>query len=297
MSWRSLQSTDASAPSLTGQAGSLLTLLDAVLVNGYGSKSPLGWSIAYTGTNKRVYRSGAAARCQIYLRVVDDGTVPTHGAKEATWIAGLTASDVDTVGSQFGYGSYIRKSTSADATTRFWHVVGDDRTFILINLSGDSTYQHYGVYAGEIFSFIANDAYQAALAGRDTGGGSGGAFLTQSATTSNGGDGCSGMPGSHLGAGAVNMHRIEPAWSIALPNDSEGGYYLAPRTLQSYVSSRNQIRGVERGIWRLQGSAGITSGDTLSGVGALAGKTFTLYQCGSTSVIYALETSDTVPAS
>lgn len=33
---------DASAPTLTGQLGSLITLLDAVLVNGYGSKTAAG---------------------------------------------------------------------------------------------------------------------------------------------------------------------------------------------------------------------------------------------------------------
>ncbi len=38
------QSTDASAPILTGSAGSLVTLLDACLVNGYGTKAGRGLS-------------------------------------------------------------------------------------------------------------------------------------------------------------------------------------------------------------------------------------------------------------
>ena len=47
MTVRVYKSTDGSAPVLTGQAGSLTTLLDAVLVNGYGAATaavllPLG---------------------------------------------------------------------------------------------------------------------------------------------------------------------------------------------------------------------------------------------------------------
>lgn len=54
--------TDAGAPVMTAAAGSLLTVLDAVLVNGYGAKSPAGWGKAVidAATNQAVYTQGAA---------------------------------------------------------------------------------------------------------------------------------------------------------------------------------------------------------------------------------------------
>ncbi|MGE3907973.1 MAG: hypothetical protein AB7K36_01385, partial [Chloroflexota bacterium] len=58
---RIYRSTDSGAPVLTGQAGSLLNLLDKCLVDGYGSKAAAGWSRPYTGTNKTAYRNSVAA--------------------------------------------------------------------------------------------------------------------------------------------------------------------------------------------------------------------------------------------
>jgi hypothetical protein len=56
MTVRVYRSTDASAPVLTGQVGSLTALLDAILVNGYGALTAAGWTIAQTTTNKRGYK-------------------------------------------------------------------------------------------------------------------------------------------------------------------------------------------------------------------------------------------------
>ena len=143
---------------------------------------------------------------------------------------------------------------------------------------------------------MANDAYQAALAGKDSGGGLG-AFWSTSTGTIGGGSGHSSMAGSHIGVGALSMTRIEPAWNVPMPNDVDGGYYMAPRTLQSYVTSRVQIRGRERGVWRMQGSSGIARGDVIAGVGDFVGKTFVIYDSTSGGAWLALETSDTVPYS
>jgi len=81
--------TDAGAPQITNTPGALITVLNACLVNGYGSKAAAGFALVYTGTNKAAFRASAGTeRC--YLRVVDDNTT----------IAKLqlfdTMSDVDT---------------------------------------------------------------------------------------------------------------------------------------------------------------------------------------------------------
>ena len=55
--------TDVGAPSLAGNVlGGLPPILDACLVNGYGSKAAAGWAIAYTGTNVRTYRPASGNR-------------------------------------------------------------------------------------------------------------------------------------------------------------------------------------------------------------------------------------------
>src|SRR5687767_8039803 len=66
------RSSDASAPTMNNAAGALVTVLDAILVNGYGAKSPLGWAISFTSGNLRTYRPPAGTR--FYLGVSDDTT-------------------------------------------------------------------------------------------------------------------------------------------------------------------------------------------------------------------------------
>src|SRR5438309_11659795 len=74
MTVRVYKSTDASAPALTGQVGSLTALLDAILVNGYGTKTAAGWTIGFTTTKKLAYLhnlTGANNACGTYLCVDD----------------------------------------------------------------------------------------------------------------------------------------------------------------------------------------------------------------------------------
>ena len=82
-------STDTSAPTLNNLKGSLVALLDAVLVNGYGTQSAAGWSIAYTASSGRVYRQGTGN--QYYLRV--DDTYPGSASQPGyALVNGLTTT-------------------------------------------------------------------------------------------------------------------------------------------------------------------------------------------------------------
>lgn len=307
MSWKSLNSTMSGAPSLTGQTGALLTVLDAVLADGFGAYSGLGWSKQFTGTNKRVYRAGAAARCRSAFRILDDASL-TAGAKEAGIIVAESFSDVDTASNTFSFGPVVRKSATADATSRPWYAFGDERTVIFAALTGDQTGSNYWFvqYIGEFYSLLVNDGYQACHAGRDT---------ANSANTAP--DGFSktvvGMNNTvatpfckiardHFGiaGGGIGANRIVPAWTwSAYPNPVDGGAYLCSSGLQTYVSSTAQMRGRIRGVWRLMHDYTVfsgTYGDTISGTGSMAGKSFTLLRTADTQWT-AFETSDTVPAS
>ena len=175
MTVRIYQSTDASAPVLTGTVGALTALLDAVLVNGYGSKTAAGWSIAYTTTNKRVYTMASGGTgFSVYI----DDTGPGAGAAREARATGFEVpSGLGTGTGQFptaaqstiGIGAVvIRKSTTADSTARPWFIVADGHTFYLFADTGDFTGPSQGLpfYFGDFFSYSPTDSYNCAIIGR-----------------------------------------------------------------------------------------------------------------------------------
>lgn len=175
-------STDASAPTLNGTAGSLINLLDAVLVNGYGSKTSLGWTKKYTGTNKAVYQVHSSASLpSSVLRVQDDGnnwlttTASTSTFRNAIINIAENATDVDTlvnqITSSFNVNKvfYVRKSSTLDTTTRNWLVVGDERAFYLITFNtGDTSGAVFTIFVGDIITTNTNDKYCFTILGNTT---------------------------------------------------------------------------------------------------------------------------------
>ena len=127
------QSTDPGAIQLDGQVGSLVAVLDSVLV-------AAGWSIAFTTTNIRAYRQPATAdgALRAYLRVNDAGP-GVGGGKEARIVGYETMSDVNTgtlpcpTVANMANGLFVRKSATADATTRTWLIVADARKPVLFD--------------------------------------------------------------------------------------------------------------------------------------------------------------------
>lgn len=156
--FRVFASTDAGAPALSGQAGSLTALLDAVLVDGYGTgpsaKAPAGWTRVYTATNKRVYRGDAIAGTGYYLRVDDTATV--GNARHAWLRAFYTMSDIDTgselvpTAAQAANGSLWQKSITADATARAWVIVANNKSCYFFNAPS-------GIAASEMSPFFFGD--------------------------------------------------------------------------------------------------------------------------------------------
>lgn len=173
MTARLYKSTDASAPSLAGTNGSLVALLDAVLVNGYGSQSAAGWTKPYNATNKGVYRNSTTTGTGFYLDVDDSG--PGGGGAREARVKGYEAMTAVATGTnpfptvaQMSTGMFVRKSASADSTARPWYILADETVFYLFVESGD-----YGgptrVTAfcfGDFYSFKANDAYRCMIIAR-----------------------------------------------------------------------------------------------------------------------------------
>ncbi len=169
------RSTDASAPVLSGTVGSLLTVLDAVLVNGYGSQSAAGWTIAYSGTNSRQYQMGAGGTgCQMFINDAGPGA---GVAREAFMCGFRTGTGIGTGTGQFpllaqlniGIGQVvIRKSTTADATARPWTIIANQHTIYMFVETGDFTgpVMTYPWMFGDFTSYSITDTSNCTLIGR-----------------------------------------------------------------------------------------------------------------------------------
>jgi hypothetical protein len=215
------RSTDASAPSLTGQVGSLVTLLLDCLVNGYGSQSAAGWTNPYnSGSNKAVFRNSATDGTGLYLNVDDNGTTT---AKEAYMTGFETMSAFNTGTNQFPTSGQLnigsnpagalvcRKSTTADATARAWTVIADDTVFYLFTETGDqaSPTAAFPFVFGDIFSYKSSDAYRCIIIGRNA---SNTASVTNeplSALLS----GFSGSTGYDILAATISGHYMDRTWT------------------------------------------------------------------------------------
>lgn len=311
------QSTDGSAPTLSGTAGDLVNLLDKILVTGYGSKAAAGWTKPYTGTNKAVFRQGAG--CDFYLNV-DDAASGTGGAKEALvrGYESMTAQDTGTypfpTTTQLAAGIVIRKSTTADATTRAWYAIADERTFYLFIASGDSANVYLAFGFGDYYSFVKTDLYNCMIMGR----------FTQNVTTVT-----VAVEGLHIGqygsatATAISGHymarsyhglggslafskttdynfagtntsgaRILAGNLLTYPNPSESGIHLA--RVRLIESGQAWPKGYLRGYWSW-GHA-VTSPadrDTFSGSDEMASRTFQIVKASCDSGLHVVETSST----
>lgn len=96
-------------------------------------RAPLGFSKAFSGTNKAAYRAASVASTRLYFRV--DDTTTTY----ATVKGYESMSDADTGAGAFPAAArYAIKSTTANSTARSWRACGDHAGFYLfINPNGD----------------------------------------------------------------------------------------------------------------------------------------------------------------
>src|SRR5262245_31325832 len=105
------KSSDGGAPplqvSVSDGSRGLIQVLDKCLVTGYGSKAGAGWTIAYTATNKRAYRQGAAPH--FYMRCEENANPDFPNLRIRGY---ATMSNIDT-----GTGRF--PSTTQDSGSNF----------------------------------------------------------------------------------------------------------------------------------------------------------------------------------
>lgn len=312
------QSTDVGAPVLNGNAGSLPTVLDAVLVNGYGAKASAGWAIQFTGANKRIYRAPTGL-LRAGWRVQDDTprAAPFNNANEARVRGAEASTGIDTQTGIFpptGNGVIFQKNNGAAATARPWIIVADDRTVYMFAKSGDFGDGWGAMCFGEYFALQSGgDAWNSILIGNTV--------ETIAATPiqvpSNealqklvgltsvitghyvprapGGIGPQAtiyQVGKH---GAGQHSQVALAGLLMYPNQFDSGLYLSQVHVHDIFGGLTMIRGRMRGFWQcLHPAATLKHGDTWNGTGALAGKTFmAIGPTPNFDGMYVMETSDT----
>lgn len=178
-------SADVGAPILNGTSGSMVELLDACLVNGYGSKSPAGWTKPLPNVNnKGCYQLPSGSKQILFVNDSAPVSSSGQGTRDAyvcgcSSIFNLTGSSInhvlpsasayfpDYTQTYYGVSSTYnpnsarlpqgtiawRKSTSQDALGRPWVMYADPWTMYLFVNHGDNNENFWSFYCfGDIYS-------------------------------------------------------------------------------------------------------------------------------------------------
>jgi hypothetical protein len=167
MTVRVYKSTDASAPVLSSTAGALIAVLDACLVNGYGSKTAAGWTKDYSsGTNFAVYRPSLGNRFQLDVNDSFSNYARVASYESMTGI-GVGIGKCPTEG-QLSGGLYMLKTDNV-AGNRDWVVIANERCFYFWTRLDTNANGINGVmsFFGDIISNKTNDAYGTMLIASD----------------------------------------------------------------------------------------------------------------------------------
>lgn len=158
---------DPGAPQLDGTLSALYNVLQKVLVEGYGDKMPLGWTRSYydAATFKSAWRNNAAAGGSggsVYFYSTDGADAVGKYAR-LTGCKSITEAGVITGPNRI---TAIRTNGGSDGA---WFIIGSTIGFYLFiyRKTGDTSLiapasasysERYGIYAGDFFSRIPNDA-------------------------------------------------------------------------------------------------------------------------------------------
>jgi len=283
-------STDSGAPVLGNSNGSLIAVLKACLVDGYGSKTAAGWTRPYTGTNLAAFKQGAGGNNRL-LRVFDGGNdsfgfrrIAVRGYEAMTAISTGTGP-FPTTGMISGNGpNFAYRSGSSGASAVPWTLYADSKFFHLVvdaypeTPGAQVSYMGFGTFT----SYLGGDAYGDVLIASPQGdlgawtgsaGGNPEMWVTRSDT---------GASGAKV-ATPICAERVDPLGV----GTASGRHTYPDRVRTALVQARvsllvdGQVRGHVPGLWDvLPGGASVGGGGTVwSGAAgsSLAGRSFALY--------------------
>ena len=309
-------------------SGSLLALLNACLITGYGTKPGAGWTkTGSLGASSGQLDSGF---CGVFCMptgslatlFINDSAPGAGGAQEARAtgfdnITQFTASLNTVTGSnQFPTlaqlavgpgGVVIRKSANLSATERQWMMFADSSSMYLYIAPGDTAGIYGGAFMfGDIFSFRSgsNAPYKAMIEGRIAEAAANTATNDRLDQLSIMGSVTTGhfLQRSFSGAGTaitIGKHGDGVKGSTATllgvtqyPNAADNGFYVSPVWVHDTNST---LQGMMRGFYHiLHPIASFSDGQTFNGIGDFAGKTFLVIKGSSNNGIYLMETSATI---
>lgn len=292
-------SSDASGPGpVTGQTGSLIPILRACLVNGYSGHPAAGWTEPLAATSNRAAFQQGTGSCG-FCMFINDNALGTYQYDAAVtgWESMLTLDAPNGTGSgQFplpaqanttGYVAWS-KSDGNSSTQRAWRMYADSRTvYWFVNYTNST--ELCPNWFGDIFSLNGiGDTHRCLLYGRAQYG-SPGYVYEQGAMYSNysvalpghymarslGGVGSSLAVGKHPSNTALYGVSGQLNGLLACPNPADNALWLSPLYIHEPGGAGASIRGRLRGLWSpLHNYANFSDGQTISGAGELAGKTF-----------------------
>jgi hypothetical protein len=270
-----------------------------------------GWSIAFgPTTNQADYQQGGGNL--MYVDVNDNA--PGVGTGKEARVRGFETMSALATGTgpfptvaQFANGLFIRKSATADATTRAWIVLADDRSVYMFVLTTDVAGAYYGWHFGDFFSLVANDSFRTILIARTTENTNSGAvealpLVVQTALNVvvlghyvprvYTGLGSAVQVGKHTDAAKNNNSAAVGGGALQFLNGADGGLYIGPCWVhEATVTLRGRLRGFYSGFHAV---ANFTDGDIFAGAGVYAGRSFLILKTEvSASKYYVVETSDT----
>jgi len=315
-------SSDVSAPVLTGQSGSLVAVLDAVLVNGYGTgantKIGTGWTKPYanTGTTVGCYQQGTGS---MFCLSVDDSGKSAALGSEARLFGFDSLTSVDSGSNPFpttaqGVGGLnmvtTRKSQThapTESIARPWYIFADSRSLYMFINSGDTANAYAAFFFGDFYSIKSTaDTCNCIISGRAVesntnlandsldqlsaiGTATAGSFIAHAYS----GEGTSILASKH--GDGVKGSALKLAGTTAYLNPPDSALYMSP--VWVCESATSTVRGRMRGLYQIcHAITNFTDLSTFSGSASsdFAGKTFVIFKQSGNAALYCMETSDTV---
>ena len=289
------RSDDVGAPELTSAAGSLIAVLDACLVSGYGSKAASGWEKAFTDTNRAVYRAASGNRFYLYI---DDTGVQyciARGYRDMTMAADIGDGPFPTTAQLAGAIRPIKSSTTNDLVRPWIIIAGSRAVYVWIAFNqtdiGSPTTSTDLWFFGDFISYLPGDAMNTALIGRHisavtvghtavgnsltTGANANGHYLASSYLQ----DGNS-VPCACLRSAQAATTASAGSSGPLYPDPITGGLLLETMRI---TEGNSLVRGHLPGIFNPIHNQPGNHLDTLSGRGALSGTDFLLLYKGGTA--------------
>lgn len=281
-------------------------------------RAPAGFSKAFAGTNKAVYRSNDLSSRRHFFRVVDGGTT-SGGSREAQLWGYESMTDVDNgsgmypLAAHYPSGFFWQKSDTADAVGRHWVLVTDGKTvyhfaYIQANMTnsaysiGSPGTNMNGVAFGDVIEFKPGDAYASFVTGCPQPNNFSSTqycgFFNATTSITNGTPSVSqafiafardftAIPGSRVGqvyASGLGSQLGQSTY-IAYPHVIDNGFYMVPALVTQ--GSPSLIRGRMPGLFEPLHGPCFPNGTIIDNVQGYVGRKFIMLYGKNTSSIQA----------